>query len=548
MAFEVFTAANLLSRGFLPAELPPAFNSLGLEPWWTSLSQQDRQRIAKLKAYSPVVFHLARHGGRRRKLHIPDPLHYAALCGGIQRHSGLIQEIYSGSSLSTSTPSCDERRAVNRKLNEEALLDKRAATRRTARYVVKTDITNFYGSIYTHSIEWCFLGKQRAKEILRNQPKPEGTPLDENERRKAATELDRAVRYGQDGQSIGLPVGPDASLIISEMLLSKADHVLCERARESNLGVLRGFRHVDDYEIAARTLPEAETILGLIHSVLQETLELELNGRKTRIIELPAPLEASWVTELKGIMRRDDTWSSKDHHSARSQRRSMLRLLDRAIALRDQHPGEHVLSYVAGILRNYTLDPSNWSIARSWIMQAMLAEPGALRALLGDLLSYQSIESHAASSEELDDLHDVLTQIIVRHAPQTHSSEVVWALWAHLEFRLPIDCSASRHLEQLDDPIAALVGLHLKQEGLWTGDPPKLWRELVRAESLSDGHWMLAYEAAHKRWLDPPDDKPPWSHEPTWRTLHKADVSFYDTSKRMPRLEKITDGRRATTY
>ncbi|WP_165363617.1 RNA-directed DNA polymerase, partial [Sphingobium cupriresistens] len=75
------------------------------------------------------------------------------------------------------------------------------------RFVAKTDISRFYHSIYTHSIPWAFHGKAASKADRRA-----------NSANLFMNRLDLILRAGQDGQTIGIPVGPDASRYIAEVI------------------------------------------------------------------------------------------------------------------------------------------------------------------------------------------------------------------------------------------------------------------------------------------------------------------------------------------
>lgn len=67
----------------------------------------------------------------------------------------------------------------------------RLVVRARAPLIVRTDINQFYGSIYTHSIPWALHGKATAK--ANRSPALLGNALDE------------CVRNAQDGQTIGVP-------------------------------------------------------------------------------------------------------------------------------------------------------------------------------------------------------------------------------------------------------------------------------------------------------------------------------------------------------
>ena len=106
-----------------------------------------------------------------------------------------------------------------------ALVERRAENRAKGRFILRTDIARFYPSIYTHVIPWAFHGKEQAKA---------------NRTEGLGNELDRLVRTAQDGQTMGIPVGPDTSLVIAEAVAASLDADLSQFR-------LQGFRFMDDY-------------------------------------------------------------------------------------------------------------------------------------------------------------------------------------------------------------------------------------------------------------------------------------------------------------
>ena len=157
-----FNVADLVGRGFLPRELPPAFSSVTLGHACASImpglgslvsdSIKDAHNNVR-----PAAFNLARQGTLRRRLSIPHPLHYINICSPIQTHSQFIEDVINKSTISASQPIVDSTgsgRAIDRRLKDDALTDEHTRIRATAQYVVHADIANCYGSIYTHAIGW----------------------------------------------------------------------------------------------------------------------------------------------------------------------------------------------------------------------------------------------------------------------------------------------------------------------------------------------------------------------------------------------------------
>ena len=63
--------------------------------------------------------------------------------------------------------------------------------------------------------------------------------------------MDRVVQNGQDGQTKGIPMGPDVSLAIAEVLLTDIDKSISKEIGNNY------FRIMDDYEFAFDTYSEA---------------------------------------------------------------------------------------------------------------------------------------------------------------------------------------------------------------------------------------------------------------------------------------------------
>src|SRR5437870_876133 len=105
---------------------------------------------------------------------------------------------------------------------------------------------------------------------------------------------------GNPGQTNwGIPIGPDTSFVIGEVLGTALDLKL-----QSRLPSLRGTRSIDDYYLYFSTVSEAEKGLAVLHEVSRE-LELEINDPKTEIVQLPERLEPTWKSELRNLTIRD---------------------------------------------------------------------------------------------------------------------------------------------------------------------------------------------------------------------------------------------------
>jgi len=152
------------------------------------------------------------------------------------------------------------------------------------KYIIKTDIKNFYPSIYTHSIPWALHGKM----FIRN-----GNRQNYN---LVGNRLDKLFQNANDGCTNGIPIGPAVSDIISEIVLSGVDRNLSEHLTDDVVVV----RFKDDYRILAKNESSGRSTIKSLQSALKE-YRLELHDGKTEFYSLPNGLFRNWRSEYYNI-------------------------------------------------------------------------------------------------------------------------------------------------------------------------------------------------------------------------------------------------------
>lgn len=323
------TAVNLLTRGYFPRELPPPFTTEA----FGAFVAVSRATLPAQREWTRCVSHnLARPGSFRRPLKIPNPVHHLPLAEEIERQWPTLVAQFRRSRLSASVPMVRRTildRALVPRLSHRVLSRLRARRFVGTRYFLRTDINQFYPSIYTHSIPWALHGKAFAKA---------------NIGATAGDAIDRALRNQQDGQSVGVPIGPDCSLVVAEAILAAVDVALARLQP-------RGLRHVDDYEIGFGTLAEAEATLTELQGLLAE-YELNLNPRKTRIVEGPIGFDEEWVIELGRFPFRGATPTGHLNDA--------VAFFSRAFELTKEHPEHAVLRYAIVTAQRWTFPNDGW--------------------------------------------------------------------------------------------------------------------------------------------------------------------------------------------
>lgn len=133
--------------------------------------------------------------------------------------------------------------------------------------MIQTDITDCFGSIYTHSIAWAMHDREKAR-ANRKDMKMLGNIIDSHVRRICG------------GQTNGIPQGCPLMNFVAEMVLGYADLQLSKKIRDAKIKDYRILRFRDDYRIFTDSPGDGETIL----KILTETmigLGMRLNPSKT---------------------------------------------------------------------------------------------------------------------------------------------------------------------------------------------------------------------------------------------------------------------------
>ena len=253
---------DLLDRGYFPREVPPAFVSATFAKHVSGTGSAGLYPLIGRNSWTaPTRHNLARPGGLRRPLSIPNPIGYLRIAAEIDRFwVSDLEPLLKSSTLSASRPVLSAGpRAIENVGNPDMEL-RRATARQSSRIILHADILNFYPTIYTHSIAWAIHTKSVAKAATAN-------------RNLSGNRLDEAFRICQEGQTVGIPIGPDASLIIAECILAALEKDLIRQVPN-----LTGYRWIDDFELCFATEGEAETALATLQELLAN-FNLTLNPK-----------------------------------------------------------------------------------------------------------------------------------------------------------------------------------------------------------------------------------------------------------------------------
>jgi len=337
--------------------------------------------------------------------------------------------------------------------------------------MLRTDISRFFPTIYTHSVPWAVHGKAIAKKNRKVTPKFFGNLLDQS------------IRQGQDGQTMGIPIGPDTSHIIAEAIATSVDLEFRRRMKDWPAG----FRFVDDYFLFFETASEAEAALAALMRALKE-YELQINFEKTKTCLVEEITDDFWTHQLhsfeiasKGIKQRND-WN---HYFE----------LAKELAHRNQD--ESVMTYALKRAVSQIVRPESWEIFEAHVCHAALSFPNSLQIVARIFSTYHGFGYPLSNSR----ITRVVNALIQDHAPLGHHSEVAWCLWMCKDLDIQISSPNIDLVAEMHSSVCALILLDLETSGkLVKPVRTTYWKQFSSPEALHSDLWLLAYEAGVRGW------------------------------------------------
>jgi hypothetical protein len=137
------------------------------------------------------------------------------------------------------------------------------------RYIHHTDITDCYGSIYTHSIPWAI----HSKKVSKSKRNRKNNSLIGNS-------IDTHIQAMSYGQTNGIPQGSVLTDFIAEIVLNYSDLLLSQKLNNIDVREFKILRYRDDYRIFTNNPTLAESIIKHLTEVLI-SLGLKLHPQKT---------------------------------------------------------------------------------------------------------------------------------------------------------------------------------------------------------------------------------------------------------------------------
>lgn len=465
---------DYLRKGYLPENLPPSFGSGEIADYFASNPQADYLSEAK-KVVKPAIYSASKRGMTRRNFSVMHPVTGYDLARFAAEQGDAIWERMKTSPYSLSVP--EQKDGSDRALDIPSHSElERVRLERLSRFrfVAKTDVSRFYHSIYTHSVPWAFHSKADAKGD--RDPKSKKLPFNR---------LDYILRCGQDGQTIGVPVGPDVSRLVAEGVFSAIDSEFQKRCAVTDCDVIR---HVDDIWIGANSHADVEEALWRYREAIR-AFELDINEAKTHIYADDFRFTDSWPTDL----------SEKIDYALESERRVEERLrsaLEYAFNLTASGSDDGVAKFVIRYLDQSGCMAAHWSTVEPYLKRNAVHFGHSLD-YVSRILVWKNL---AGGGIEVGNWSAILNASLLKHGRLGNDSEVCWTLYAAEKLGVVISNEVTRDIVENCGALALTATLNLADMELAGASAFEVAREVLASEDGNGAFWPVVLEWHSRQW------------------------------------------------
>ena len=476
---------GFLGHGMFSGRLVPMFSSVSFCDY-VKIKNNARQYESFRSFSLPSTFECPRPDGSSRTISIPDPIAYwreilvikeywnnlVAYFQQKTKKSGVTHSLIHIEKNDQFLFSMSPKSLDNYVGNYSMMLD--------ANYVAYADVSSFFPSIYTHSIEWALKGKTAAKKRI---------ALPRNRRKdNFGSCLDEACRLVCDNQTKGLPIGPHASNLIGEVILCYVDEKM-ERDGYKNF-----IRYIDDYYFYATTKEEAKGFISSLGAHLAE-MNLLVNSKKVRIDAMPSLFVEPWLSEilsLETILERDQI-----------DQKLLGAFFDKMSLLMEEHKNasilKHGMKYISG--KKDCLSPAAIELLKLQC-KVLVAQYPYVATFVEEILR-PFIES--GSSWLGPFLSDVI-KIALRDKNKTVLSYCVY-----LSIKYRVVASISRYLKSIfseakkfNDPVLLLLTYYLNKytSGPFDASIYRNAKSKLPKDNEKNEFWIYYYEVLNEADLD----------------------------------------------
>jgi hypothetical protein len=504
---EFFSA--LIRSSYFPRELPPAITTRAFAEFckanYSLLKTTQSVLISKTTNYE--TFTAPRTGAGRRNLALVHPLSQAGLSLLITQHRAKIREIISqsGTSLYRTEENITASKAFLG-LDFRKWRTVKARTYSEYPFVLQADISRFFYTVYTHSIPWSIIGKDKVKHWLATKNKRK---LDAH----WSNGFDVALQSCQSRETFGIPVGPDTSRVIAELLLAGIEK---DGDLQAFLRTRPAFRLVDDLMVGFEDEREARKCLAALRRALWK-FNLQLNDEKTSVLPSKAIYREKWEFEHNAIVVSDV--------DVTKQETDIYRLIDLSLRFCAEQKSDRPAIWACRRLSGLKTIGPNFAIILDALFRLSLEFPRCTSHVAGFVINYQSLCVGSSKERTLKWIKSMLRL----HLPHGHDFEVSWCFVVCGVLKFSVGKDDLPPTSSMPNAIVfAMLGL-LHEKGLlelplsaWP------WRAFLKERGIYSEYWLPFFESVRRKWTKDKRLIGAVKSDPTLSKMLTSGVSFLE--------------------
>ncbi|WP_350561409.1 RNA-directed DNA polymerase [Psychrobacter sp. CAL346-MNA-CIBAN-0220] len=498
---------GLLSYGMFSDNLPSFLQSIEFFAWCKTQKESTFQKIDT----TPVYYESIRNINIPRIITIPNPVAYRNLCFNLKNNwndillhfqtytdnqDWKISRIHIRKTKENKKilvmGKYDTLRVIFPQVDKDQLFDMGFSNYKEddnpllkfkigAKFQAHADVSNCFGSMYTHSLTWAIAGKVNAKV---------------NRRGSWFNDLDSLLMNTNNGKTHGILIGAHAYNLVSEIILVVVDYHLVKKG-------YKFIRHIDDYACLTKSYGTAEKFLADLSNELRK-YGLILNGKKVSIEDLPATRNPSWVIDIS-----NHPVSLLDYLDYTV----MVNYLDFLLSLLKKNDDDAtILNYGIKVITGKRASNNAVEYLIDTVHHLVILYP-----YLVGLLENQLFERYKVTTSTIKNISD---NLLIYGAKRNSYELVAYSIYFSLKYDFEFDINSPllEKVGNLDDCLTLLLA-YLYDKRKYGARSRVIKQHKVVAEHLydnnEDGYWLYYYEVLPSNKL-----------KDYWNKMKKDKISF----------------------
>jgi len=453
------------------------------------------------------TFSAPRTANTRRNLALVHPVAQLALSLLLCEHRAKVREVIRRSKATLY--SVEEDMASSKAfagLNFREWDKRREKVAAECAFILKADISRFFYTAYTHSLPWAVLGKAKAKDWWASQQKKLKSHW--------SNKLDDALQACQSRETFGIPVGPDTSRIIAELLLAGVEK------DAKFLSAVKGrpaCRLMDDFVIGFDDEDSARAgLISLRHALW--AFNLQLNDEKTGVQSSKHSFKERWRLDFDSSPLVDADTLSQERH--------LTRLLDVTLYCCTEADSGRPAAWACNRIGKLTKIQRNFSLALDVLFRLSREYPVCVSHVAEFLINHQV---RCATPDFRSRISKWAKATIKTHLPQGHDFEVSWALLVCGALQIKVSNDDMISAAGTPSPVIfAILGM-LSERGLLEFSLKNWpWRADFKRAGITSDNWLPFYEAVRRKWTSDKAMVNAVKGHPILSAMLAADVTFLE--------------------